>query len=338
MQTIANHGGLFITVVPATRKEVKTFRQRLLSDEVVWTGAYITPNSKNSKEEVLYRFHEDEKSAEGFRIVWVHSSAKKHLETTSRMKKLAQIEEALNELCERLNKFYLKSQEQIEAAVKKILTGCEKFIDVKITITVRKERKYGTPGRPDTEASHKIVEVVNYDIQWLRNEEVILNEEKRDGVFPLITNTTLDMEGVLKQYKKQAFLEKRHSTLKNVLEVAPVYLKKTSRIESVLFLYFIALMVVSLIERRIRLSMKQRGVKKFPMPEQKVKLKAPTWNRINKHFKNVSLLYDEETKKTSNVKGLNDTHKDVLKFLNVSDSTYQDARQNNWWRFDKYSD
>jgi len=35
------------------------------------------------------------------------------------------------------------------------------------------------------------------------------------------------------------------------LEVAPVFLEKTRRIEAMVFLYFVALMIVSLIERAI---------------------------------------------------------------------------------------
>ena len=36
---------------------------------------------------------------------------------------------------------------------------------------------------------------------------------------------------------------------KTVLEVAPVFLKKESRIEAILFLYFVALMIASLMEQ-----------------------------------------------------------------------------------------
>ncbi len=46
-------------------------------------------------------------------------------------------------------------------------------------------------------------------------------------------------------------------TKKTDLEVAPVFLKKEKRIEVMLFLYFVALMIVSLIGRRIRMNMAQ---------------------------------------------------------------------------------
>jgi len=81
--------------------------------------------------------------------------------------------------------------------------------------------------------------------------------------------------------------------------------------------------------------MKHKNIEKLPMPEQKVKLKAPTWSRIKKHFRNINLLYDEETQQTSNVKGFCDTHNDILNLLNISKGVYQSVRQNNWWRFDR---
>jgi len=53
-------------------------------------------------------------------------------------------------------------------------------------------------------------------------------------------------------------------TKKTVLEVAPVFLKKEKRIEAMLSLYFIALMIVSLIERKIRMNMKKEKIEKLP--------------------------------------------------------------------------
>jgi len=40
-------------------------------------------------------------------------------------------------------------------------------------------------------------------------------------------------------------LEKRMYTTKSILDVAPVFLKRPERIEALMFLYFVALMIVS---------------------------------------------------------------------------------------------
>lgn len=69
---------------------------------------------------------------------------------------------------------------------------------------------------------------------------------------------------VLRTYKNQPYLEKRFSTKKSVLNVAPVFLKSPRRIEAMMFLYFIALMLVSLIERRMRREMQEQHIERLP--------------------------------------------------------------------------
>ena len=70
-----------------------------------------------------------------------------------------------------------------------------------------------------------------------------------DGIFPLVTNTQLDACTVLKSYKYQPKLEKRHALLKSGLRVAPIFLKKNDRIEALMFVYFLAQLMCSLLER-----------------------------------------------------------------------------------------
>jgi transposase len=97
------------------------------------------------------------------------------------------------------------------------------------------------------------------------NEKALIKASKTDGIFPLITNTSLAAGDVLKRYKDQPYLEKRMYTKKTVLEVAPVFLKKEKRIEPMLFLYFVALMIVLLIERKIRTNTARSNVEKLPI-------------------------------------------------------------------------
>ena len=81
-----------------------------------------------------------------------------------------------------------------------------------------------------------------------------------DGIFPLSTNTDLDALAVLRAYKYQPTLEKRHALLKSGLQVAPIFLKKNQRIEALMFVYFLAQLVCALIERQLRNAMRQRGL------------------------------------------------------------------------------
>ncbi len=62
---------------------------------------------------------------------------------------------------------------------------------------------------------------------------------------------------ILDAYKYQPFLEKRNEQLKTVLSVAPIYLKKPERVAGLLFVYFLAVLVLALIEREARMAMKE---------------------------------------------------------------------------------
>ena len=53
-------------------------------------------------------------------------------------------------------------------------------------------------------------------------------------------------------YKYQPHVEKRHEQIKSLSSVAPVMLKNVDRIEGLLFVYFLALLIESLMEREVR--------------------------------------------------------------------------------------
>ena len=79
-------------------------------------------------------------------------------------------------------------------------------------------------------------------------------EEKTDGVFPLITNLDLKKypaKKVLEIYKFQPFLEKRHSQIKTYQEISPVYLKNAERVIAFLHMHVMALIAECEIDRNI---------------------------------------------------------------------------------------
>jgi len=66
-------------------------------------------------------------------------------------------------------------------------------------------------------------------------DNIVAVDERSDGMFPLITNCKdLSLKAILEAYKFQPKLEKRQEQLKSVQDLAPVWLKKVSRIEALL--------------------------------------------------------------------------------------------------------
>src|SRR5207245_10323556 len=62
-------------------------------------------------------------------------------------------------------------------------------------------------------------------INCSRDENAIARAELMDGTFPLTTNTELDAAALLRAYKYQPNLEKRHALLKSVLPFPPISFK-----------------------------------------------------------------------------------------------------------------
>ena len=123
-------------------------------------------------------------------------------------------------------------------------------------------------------------------------------------------------------------------TKKTVLEVAPVFLKKEKRIEAMLFLYFVALMIVSLIERKIRMNMSKEKIEKLPILPQGMNSKKPTWNNIRYFFRNVhySEIIRDGRCIQALVKGLGALHEQINRLLEVPDGVYKNLH-GSWWQF-----
>jgi transposase len=336
MHYIEKNGGKFITIMPKNRKEVSAFRERLRQGEKIeWQPAYSTEHSRNKGQLIIYQTYAEEKSWEGYSIVWVHSSSKEKQDRNTRTRRISKVEENLGELLPGLNKYYLKSRDQIEEKIVDACKGAGDFVNVEIIEekTVRKVQ-IGS-GRPGPNTQYESREENTYHLQWHRDEAAIEQAAKTDGIFPLITNAALPAAEILRTYKKQPFLEKRFYTKKSILEVAPVFLEKNQRIEAMMFLYFIALMLVSLIERNIREQMVKEQIEHLPILPARMKTKTPTWNNIRYFFRNVHLALIAKGEKIlqSTVKGVTKLHYLLLKLLKVPYSVY-DSLQDNWWNFE----
>jgi len=334
---IAQNGGLFITIVPKDRKEVKQFLKQLKNNDLQFKDAYQVESSRKKGKVNIFKTYEADRTKNGFRIIWVHSSSKQDDDQVRRQKKIDKAIVALKDISPKLNAYHLKTKKEISASVDSICKGVKEFVDVKI-LTERKQIKVKiSPGRPSLKSVYKNKWQFKYSLQWELNQQALFEASKTDGLFPLVTNTALEACEVLKKYKSQPFLEKRMYTKKTVLQVAPVFLKKEKRIEAMLFLYFVALMIVSLIERKIRMNMAKANIEKLPILPQAMNSKKPTWNNIRYFFRNVhySQIIQDGICIQSIVKGLSDLHKQINQLLEIPKSVYKNL-QPNWWQF-KYT-
>ena len=330
------HGnkGYFITLVPKDRKEVKEFYRRVRGEQIPWENAFKVEDSRKKGEVTEYKTYEEKRTKEGYRIIWVHSSGKEKDDRARRNKRVEQTGRGLEELSGKLNRYHLKTSKEIKAAVAKLCHDLKDLIHVRI-VTERTQVKLKlSPGRPGIRTRYEYKWEFRHRLEWSVNEQALEAAAKTDGLFPLITNTSLEAAGVLVAYKRQPFLEKRIYTKKSILEIAPVYLKKTHRIEAIMLLYFVALMIITLMERSIRAKMAKDKIEKLPILPQGMNTRRPTWDNIRYFFRNVHLseIIRGAVSIQTEVMGVTAMHAEIVRLPGVPGSAY-DCLQQGWWRW-----
>ena len=240
-----------------------------------------------------YRIHEPEATtAEGYRLVWYHSSRKAELDALTRHKRIERATTALTELRAKLTspRTRYRDQAKVALAVEAILRDGEAEglliveIEAKTTETYRQERR----GRRGPETRYVRSEATRFDLSWRIDHDRLAVEARCDGVFPLVSNvTTMSASDLLLAYKQQPMIEKRFSQLKTDFVVAPVFLKEVSRIQALLCVYFFALLLESLLERELRRAMEREGVESLPLYPEGRACRRPTARRVIDLFEDV---------------------------------------------------
>ncbi len=161
MAHIAGHDGFFITILPKNRADVKAFYEKVKTESIPWKDAYSVESTRKKNELVVYRTYEGGLSKQGYRIIWVHSSAKQKVDEKRREHKIVKIEQELQDLSAGLNCYYLKTKEQIEAAIVKACKGGKDFFDVRLIEDKELIRKQANPGKPGPKTKYKEEEKIN---------------------------------------------------------------------------------------------------------------------------------------------------------------------------------
>jgi len=286
---ITGQGGHFVTVLPATRKEEGWFKEWIQSHVVPWEEVWRREPVRRQSDppDIFMGFESPLRSAEGYRILWYHSSVKHELDQESRQARIRRAVAELDFLKTRVGARRLKTVESVQEAIAKILkeTGAERWVEAGVQPGQRIEYRQAKPGRPGKNTPYRQDPKPHPQLAWRLKEETIAWDSKIDGLFPLITDMKeATLQQVLLWYKFQPKLEKRFEQLKTVFEVRPVFLKSVARVEAYLLLYYIALTVEALVERELRQAMKAEGIDMLPLYPEKRLCKAPTAERVLELF------------------------------------------------------
>lgn len=329
----SNHGR-FVTVLPRTRAEDGAFRKHLQTHAPLWTEAARRPGKRlDDPDEVYSTTPAPLPSAEGYRIVWIHSTAKANRDAQARAGRIDAGVAALEALDAKLAgpRSRFKTRVAVEQAAAEALAeaGADQWVSVTVSETTSISYKQARAGRPGPKTDYREVTKTRYTVSHDIRLDVIRYDAASDGCFPLITNDRqLSDAEVLAAYRYQPNLERRHHLLKSVQDAAPVLLHSPARIEALFCCQFLALLISALIEREVRTAMQQADLSQIRLYPEFRNCTSPSTERILEIFATVSrhqLHHAGVLVKTFHPE-LTDQQQQVLELLNVASTAYTQLR------------
>jgi len=331
MDHIDRGHGRFCSILPASRSEDRQFRDWVVDHDPDWVHAHTRPARRQADPDDVYSTVEAPwPSAEGYRIVWVHSTTKTDYDAESRRDRIGRGIAALDDLNQRLAspRTRMRTTAAVEAAATAALDKAGATRWVSYTLTEKTEDSYRQEkrGRPGNNTRYRKHTRTHHRLGFDVDETRVAHDACSDGMFPLIANDP-KMSGaeLLAAYKYQPNLEKRHAQLKGTQLVAPVFLHDPARIEGLLCCHFIAMLLQALIERTIRTAMADRGLTELSLYPEDRGCAAPTAARVLAIFNGLSRhhLRDAQGNIVQTFQPeLTDLQRQVLDLLQVPVSDY----------------
>ena len=294
MDHINARGGRFVTVLPRTRKEDGFFRNWVQTHTPTWTQALHRPSRRPGEpDNIWHTTPSPAPSAEGYRIVWVHSSIEAARDAESRQARIQRAAVALDDLAARVagprSRRHTRTAVETAATTALDASGAKRWVRIEVTERVEETFRQERRRRPGDTTRYRKTTRIRFALTWTIDTDLVAYDAASDGCFPLITNDTdLTDADVLAAYKYQPNLERRHAQLKGVQHVAPMFLKDPARIEGLLCCHFIALLTQALIERQIRAAMTATGAAVIPLYPEDRDCAAPSASRVLEIFNGVA--------------------------------------------------
>jgi len=290
-------------VVPL--RTVSGFRERFLSEvghEALRPLRYLSererrlPPARRTRYRGALRSFEVEDPETGerrsFRVAYIHSSEEAREVGAARERALAKAEDALRRIERGLGGRHYKTKAQVDRRLACVLAPVEGLIEAHSGLD---------DGRPT--------------LAWRRDQQAIAEAARTDGVSALCTNLTgrLSASQVLRTYKQQWLVERRHRDLKSSLKVRPIFLQNDDRIAALISVIGLALLVFGLIESELRRRLGE-GVE-LPGLLGESRSARPTGRNILAAFQGLGLTYTANGIKLDR---LTPTQRLILDLLDVS--------------------
>ena len=293
MAHISDNGGRFVTVLPRTRKEDGWFRDWLTRNTPPWAEVKRIPSRRGDEPpDVMSAYEAAQPTGEGYRIIWIHSSAKATRDTMARAARMQRASLALEAISARLAgpKCRLRTRVAVETEAREVLDELGAGVYFDLSVREERQRTYRPvgPGGPGANTRYRAEHKPRFILTWKIRDHRVRAEAASDGCWPLVTNDAkLTPAEVLAAYRYQPNLERRHHILKGHQSVAPVHVHDPARIEALLCCHFFALLIGALIERQARHSMAAEDTTAIPLYPEDRDCRAPSGARLMEIFDGV---------------------------------------------------
>ncbi|MGH9920122.1 MAG: IS1634 family transposase, partial [Nitrososphaerales archaeon] len=335
MRHIARGGGRFVTIIPHGRREDTWFRDFAQSHVPEWQEAYRRAGARLGDPDELWRtFVAPLPSAEGYRVIWVHSSTKAARDANGRQARVEAGLAAIEAVAARLSspKSRLRTKVAAEEAAASALAqvGASRWVGFVVNEEQQETFSQERRGRPGSDTRYRKRSKSVFSIAAVTKADAIAYDAATDGCFPLVSNADeASPAEVLEFYRYQPNLERRNHMLKGPQAVAPVFIEHPHRIEAIMLCHFLAMLTEALIEREIRTSMKAQSLTGIPLYPELRNCPSPSTPRILEVFADaqrhnlmskgkVVQVFDPE---------LTPLHQQVLGLLHVPTSVYASTNE-----------
>ncbi len=321
MAHIDDNDGFFIAPAPMYESYKIVFEEALNKHDRELLIAY--KERFNRGFEVPMEFSHEDKTYQ-LRMIILFDHGLCALKQKALQKRIQKTRHDFQELSGKLNRYKLKSQQQIDAACAAILkkNNTASFFTYTVINNPVTTYKNSKRGRPSTN-SEKIAEVNDhFSVDYEFDNNAFQKALSQCGYYPLLTNKASDqlsIEEAMLAHKSQYKCEHTFRRAKGPYNIEPIYLHTPERIEAFLFLFKIALQMVVLIERTARnnIDERDRGLNGF-MPNKK-DVRNPRSEFMLKEFEDIvqGQMQLPDGNSYGFVSELNDLQKDILSILNV---------------------
>lgn len=261
-----NNGFRFVSRLPASYKECgKAIVEAVSEDTWEDLGALSEEPSTRKRRPAHYRGFETMVDLYGvwYRALVVHSDAYDERRAKRLERNLEQDRAEMERIASEQEKIEYACLPDAQAAISRLPKG--RFHDMVAGV---EERPIYSAGRPKADGTRKVNRTTyRLKISLQPKEQAIARGRKEAGCFVLITNEPEQASGgpgskeLLRAYHDQHSVEQNFGFLKDPVFVNALFLKSPRRIEAMGLILVLALMVWRLMERTMRVSLKENDSK-----------------------------------------------------------------------------